>query len=136
MHQMSRRRTFSFLVSSLLAGAVCAPGMSQTAGLGGVGGAVRDTTGALVPGTSVTIINMGTGASRTVTTDSEGFYSVSFLQPGTYEVIAGGGAFGKVDRKNLSLTVGAPITVDVTLPAATVSSEVTVSSEQPLKVRR
>jgi hypothetical protein len=132
MHQMSRRRTFSFLVSSLLAGAVCAPGMSQTAGLGGVGGAVRDTTGALVPGTSVTIINMGTGASRTVTTDSEGFYSVSFLQPGTYEVIAGGGAFGKVDRKNLSLTVGAPITVDVTLPAATVSSEVTVSSEQPL----
>lgn len=105
---------------------------AQSAALGGIGGEVRDTTGAIVPGAAVQLINTGTGATRTVTSNSEGHYEFQFLQPGTYEVIFGGGTFGKVDRKNIAVTVGAPITVDAALPAADVSTEITVSSEAPL----
>ena len=57
---------------------------------------------------------------------------VPFLQSGHYEVVLGGGSFGKVDRKNLDLTVGAILTVDAALPAASVSSEVVVTAESPL----
>ena len=123
------------LASSFAAAISCAsiaPLHAQTAALGAIGGTVRDTSGAIVPGVSVVVTDSLTGASRTLTTDSEGHYSASFLQPGTYEVVLGGGSFGKVDRKLVAVTVGAPVTVDADLPAASVSSEVTVSSEPPL----
>ena len=116
------------LVGSMALGVASA----QTAALGGIGGTVRDATGAIVPGVTVVISNTQTGATRTLTTDSEGHYAAQFLQPGTYEVVAGGGSFGKVDRKDLPVTVGAPISIDVTLPAANVATEVTVTSQSPL----
>jgi hypothetical protein len=113
---------------------VCAalPTFAQTAGAGNIAGTVTDSTGATVPSAVIVVLNTDTGISRTLTTDSEGHYSATFLQPGHYEVILGGGAFGKVDRKNLVLTVGQILTIDAALPAATVASEVTVSSETPI----
>jgi Carboxypeptidase regulatory-like domain/TonB dependent receptor len=113
---------------------VCAalPTFAQTAGAGNIAGTVTDSTGATVPSAVIVVLNTDTGISRTLTTDSEGHYSATFLQPGHYEVILGGGAFGKVDRKNLILTVGQILTIDAALPAATVASEVTVSSETPI----
>lgn len=106
---------------------------AQSAALGAIGGVVRDSSGAVVAGATVVVTNAGTGFNRTLTTDGEGHYAVQFLQPGTYEVVLGGnGSFGKVDRKGVAVTVGAPITVDAVLPTANVSTEVTVSSEAPL----
>ncbi len=94
---------------------------------------MRDATGAVVPGATVQVTNTGTGAARTLTTDSEGHYEARDLQPGTYDVVVSGGAqFGKIDRKNVPVTVGAPVTVDAALPAASVSTEVTVTSDVPL----
>ena len=124
----------SFL-SLLAAAALASTGLAaaQTAALGNIGGIVRDASGAVVAGIPVTVNDQGTGASHTATTDKDGHYAVDFLQPGTYEVITGGtGSFGKVDHKNVPVTVGAPITIDVTLPAAEVTSTVTVTSEPPL----
>jgi hypothetical protein len=106
--------------------------VGQTAALGGVSGVVRDATGSVVAGVAVVITNSGTGASRSLVTDSEGHYAANFLQPGQYEVVLGGGSFGKVDRKNVAVTVGSPVSVDATLPAATVTSEVTVTTDTPL----
>ncbi len=123
------------LLALLAVGALAATPYAgaQTAALGNVGGIVRDSSGAIVAGINVTVIDAGTGASHSATTDSDGHYSVNFLQPGTYEVVAGGsGSFGKVDRKNIPVTVGAPITVDVTLPPESVSTQVTVTSDVPL----
>ena len=123
------------LLALIATGALVATGYAgaQTAGLGNIGGIVRDSTGAVVAGITVTVNDSGTGATHTVTTDGEGHYAVGFLQPGTYEVVVGGkDSFGKVDRKNVPVTVGAPITIDVTLPAAAVTSTVTVTSDAPL----
>jgi hypothetical protein len=108
------------------------PLLAQTAGLGGIDGVVRDSSGAIVPGVSVVVLNSGTGAKHVLITDSVGHYSAEFLQPGTYEVILGGGSFGKVDRKSVPVTVGAPVTVDAVLPLASVTTDVTVSSDANL----
>ncbi|SEC22249.1 TonB-dependent receptor [Terriglobus roseus] len=107
-------------------------GSGQTAALGNISGIVRDASGAVVPGATVTLINSGTGAKRDVTTDSDGHYVATFLQPGTYEVIATGTGFGRLDQKNISITVGNTNSVDVTLPAASVSTDVTVTTESLL----
>ena len=108
------------------------PSAAQTAALGGIAGVVRDPAGSVVPGAKVVITNTATGATRTLTTDSEGHYEAGFLQPGPYEVILSAGSLGKVDRKDVPVTVGAPVTVDAMLPLATVTTDVTVSTETPL----
>lgn len=107
--------------------------LSQSAALGSIAGVVRDNSGSIIPGATVAITNIETGATRTLVTDSEGHYEAQFLQPGQYEVKLGGNSsFGLVDRKNIPVTVGAPTNVDAVLPAASVSTEVTVTTDVPL----
>ncbi|MCU1322069.1 MAG: hypothetical protein JWM43_1718 [Acidobacteriaceae bacterium] len=114
-----------------LAGAII-PASAQNAALGNLAGTVRDTQGAIIPNVTVVVTNLGTGAVRNLTTNGDGYYSADFLQPGQYEVVLGGGSFGKIDRKNIPVTVGSTITVDAALPNAGVSTEVVVSSDAPL----
>ncbi|MGH9595345.1 MAG: carboxypeptidase regulatory-like domain-containing protein [Edaphobacter sp.] len=125
------RYLFAFAVAALFVFAA-SPLTAQTSGLGNINGTVTDSTGAAVANSTVVVRNIDTGVSRTITTNSDGSYTASFLQPGHYEVILGGGGFGKIDRKNLVLTVGQILTVDASLPPASVSSEIVVTSESPL----
>lgn len=105
---------------------------AQTAATATISGTVTDQTGAAVSGVTVQVINLDTGAVRNVTTTGSGAYTAAFLAPGRYEVILGGGNFGKVDRKNITLSVGQNIPVDAALPAASVTQEVTVTDATPL----
>jgi hypothetical protein len=105
---------------------------AQSAALGAIAGTVRDFSGALVSGATVVVTDTLTGATHTVTTDSEGHYGLGFLQPGVYEILLGGGSFGKVDQKNVNVTVGDVRTVNATLPAASVSTDVVVTTDSPL----
>jgi hypothetical protein len=105
---------------------------AQSAAVGNISGTVTDTSSATVPGATVTVINNDTGATRTTTTGANGDFSSSFLQPGHYEIIFEGAGFGKVDRKNLILTVGQTLSVDAQLPNAATTSEVTVTDASPL----
>jgi Carboxypeptidase regulatory-like domain len=118
--------------AALLFISTACPAFGQTSGNGNINGTVTDHSGAAVPNASVTVLDNDTGVSRALTTNSDGSYSATFLQPGHYEITVGGSGFGKVDRKNLVLTVGQVLTVDISLPAASVSSEVVVTSESPL----
>jgi hypothetical protein len=128
----SKKLYSTFFAATVIAASAAVSASGQTAGLGGIDGVVRDATSAVVPGATVTITDLQTGAKRTLTTDSEGHYAAGFLQPGNYEVVIGGGGFGTIDRKNVPVTVGAAVSVDATLPAASVTSDVTVSSDAPL----
>jgi hypothetical protein len=132
MTTQSLRRLCTLSAAFVLSLGLTLGAVAQTAALGGIAGVVRDSSGAIVPGATVKVTNTGTGASRTLTTNSEGFYQAQFLQPGTYEVVLGGGSFGKVDRKNIPVTVGASVSVDVTLPVASVTTDITVSTEPPV----
>jgi hypothetical protein len=106
--------------------------LAQTSGSGTITGTVTDTTGAVVGSSPVVITDTDTGVSRTVTTNEVGSYFANFMQPGHYEVVIGGGGFGKLDRKNLVLTVGQTLTVDAKLTVGSAATVVTVTSESPI----
>jgi hypothetical protein len=129
---VSSRRIFKLFAAGLLAGAGVHGASAQTAATGTITGTVTDASGAAVPNAAVVITDTDTGAIRNLTTNGAGEYNVTFLQPGHYEVVLGGGSFAKVDRQNLNLTVGQILTIDAALVAAGVSSEVTVTTQAPL----
>ena len=74
---LSCKRLFALVIAAvvLVGGAACAN--AQSAALGGVAGIVRDSAGAVVANAKVLVTNSGTGATQTVTTDSQGHYTAS-----------------------------------------------------------
>jgi hypothetical protein len=126
---ISRLRT---LASTLLIAGLAAPLAAQSAGSGAIAGTLTDTAGALIPGATVVITDTDTGATRTVTTNSAGSFTVPFLQSGHYEVVLGGGAFEKLDRKNIIVTVGDTTSLDTVLKPASVSTEIIVTTDAPV----
>ena len=49
-------------------------------------GTIKDTTGGVMPGVTVSVINEATGVSRTITTGDGGTYVFTSLQPGRYRL--------------------------------------------------
>jgi len=99
-----------------------APAYSQDARIGGV---VRDTTGAAVPGVTVTITNQATGATQTATSSADGSYSVT-VAPGVYSVSVALRGFGRETRKDVELG-GGGATADFAI-APRAEEEVTVTA--------
>jgi len=121
------------VVATFLFATCCAlPLAAQSAGTGAIAGTLTDTAGALIPNAPVVVTDTDTGAVRTTSTNSAGDFTVPFLQPGHYEVVLGGGTFAKIDRKGLVITVGDTLGLDTVLPAASVSTEVVVTSDAPV----
>src|SRR6185503_12340340 len=61
-----------------------APGFAQT--LGTITGEVKDSTGAVIPGATVTVTNKATNATRTTPSNAVGLFDFPALQPGMYTV--------------------------------------------------
>ena len=58
----------------------------QAQATGTINGSVYDSTGALIPGATVTVTNTGTNQTRSATTDDSGNYVLPFLPVGNYSV--------------------------------------------------
>src|SRR5215470_13706091 len=93
---------------------------------GGLAGAVTDATGAVVPNATVTLTNKETGATRTVESNSEGFYSAPSLPAGEYEVKVVAKGFSALLRVATVLT-GSTTTVNVSLQIGQTNEIVTVT---------
>ena len=94
-------------------------------------GTVTDSTGAALPGATVTILNVGTSASRELQTDSAGRYTAPLLPPGDYELHVTLTGFQPQVRRGLRLTVGQDAALDFRLELGTVSEEVLVTANAP-----
>ena len=119
-------------ILTTLALAAVSPMLAQNAALGNIAGIVRDASGATIANATVTVTNTGTGAARTLTTDSDGHYTATFLQPGSYEVVLTAPGFGTIDQKNITVNVGGTNTVDASLPAGSVTTDVVVTTDAVL----
>ena len=122
----------AFVAALLFLALAGLPVAAQTSGAGNIVGTITDASGAAVANATVIVLNADTGVSRTLTTNNDGLYTATFLQPGHYEVSASASGFGKIDRKNLVLTVGQILSIDATLPPASVTTDVIVTSETPI----
>src|SRR2546426_4168093 len=85
------------------------------ANFGRILGSVKDPTGAVLPGASISIIDTQRGLARTVTTDEAGLYNAPTLIPGTYTVRVEFPGFKTLARENVVLEVGQEIRVDLTI---------------------
>src|SRR5438309_11147650 len=95
-------------------------------------GSVKDPTGAVLPGATVSIIDTQRGLARTLTTDEVGQYNAPTLIPGTYTVRVEFPGFKALDRGNVVAEVGSGIRVDLTIEPGAQSETVTVNEEIPL----
>jgi hypothetical protein len=92
-----------------------------------LGGTVSDSTGALLPGVSITATNVGTGIVTTVISNDSGAYQFANLQTGTYAVNAELPGFQKQARNGVVLGVSQQVRLNFTLQVGGVAQEVEVT---------
>ncbi|MCY4586363.1 MAG: TonB-dependent receptor [Bryobacterales bacterium] len=100
--------------------------------LGAILGTVQDTTGAVVPGASVAVINEDTGLTRNLITNAEGQYTANLLQIGQYSVEAEISGFNKSVVTGIVVLVNQTVRTDVVLQVGEVTETVEVTSSVPL----
>jgi carboxypeptidase family protein/TonB-dependent receptor-like protein len=120
------RRIAAFIVLALV---LSAPAFAQsTAANGAVEGTISDSSGGVLPGVTVTLTNVETGAERSVVTNEKGLYRAPLLPLGKYRVVAELQGFKKFEQTDVTLSVGQTAVVNATLSVGTVSETITVSS--------
>ncbi|MDX1984383.1 MAG: carboxypeptidase regulatory-like domain-containing protein [Bryobacteraceae bacterium] len=98
----------------------------------GVQGVIQDETGAVVPGASIRVVNKATGVVNNATSNTQGFYSLPFLGPGTYDLQATQTGFAPLTQENLKLDVGQTARLDFTLRVGEVTQTVEVGASAAL----
>lgn len=122
------RLTLAMVV--VLAGGVTADTFAQAV-RGGMLGNVADTSGAAVPGVTVTITEVRTNLSQNTVTNESGNYTFPNVRDGLYRVEAELSGFKKAIRENVQVDVNTTIRVDFRLEIGDLSESITVSSEAP-----
>jgi len=104
-------------------------GQTPTATLSGT---VVDQTGALIPGASLTAVNIATTLQRQATTTDQGRFVIPLLPPGTYTITAQHDGFAPVRVENVVLSVGDQKALQIQLQAGSVTENVQITSDAPL----
>ncbi|PYU33479.1 MAG: hypothetical protein DMG31_08910 [Acidobacteria bacterium] len=97
-----------------------------------VTGTVTDTSGAVLPGTAISIKNLETGLTRAVEADLGGNYSIASLPVGEYELTAEKMGFQREVRRGINLVVAQEAVVNLTLQVGSIVQQVTVTEAAPL----
>ncbi len=96
---------------------------------GGISGTVRDQQGAVVPGATVTVKNLSTGAVRAAVTDVNGLYRVPALDQGVYMVRTELVGFSTVENPEIRVRATQETTLPVTLAVKGVGEAITVTGK-------
>jgi hypothetical protein len=97
--------------------------------VGMISGTVTDSSGAVVPGATVTITSEATGVARPpITTSSTGHYVSDGLPAGAYTIAVEARGFRKTTVAGNQVTAGGRLTVDATIEVGEVSQTVTVEA--------
>jgi hypothetical protein len=100
--------------------------------VGHVTGNVKDSTGAIVPGATVTLTNEGTGIAAKATSTSSGDYTFAQVNPGSYTLRVDAPGFQSQITRGIQVHVQESATQDFSLVVGNVSEQVTVTSATPL----
>jgi hypothetical protein len=95
-------------------------------------GFVKDSSGGVIPGATVTVVNTGTGFTRAVVADARGEYTAPLIPTGTYTVSAEISGFKKVSKTNVLLGVDQKVRMDLVLEVGAITEVVEIQAETPL----
>lgn len=118
--------TFLLLIMGL-----CSQLVAQSLQTGDIQGTVTDPSGAVVPGATVKLRSLSTGAAQTTTSNSSGDYRFTLLKPGQYAVSATQTGFQTVER-TIDVAVGQIATAPLALQVGQATQTIEVTEEAPL----
>jgi hypothetical protein len=131
MKWKSAAASLAIACAALMADA--APLLAQAVQTSTLTGSIKDDSGAVLPGVTVTVSSPSqVGGVQTSITDSQGVYRFPALHPGIYQMESSLSGFKTIRRGEITLTLGTTTTIDVTLPVASVSETVQVTGETPV----
>ena len=111
-------------------GAFVAPLAISQSNTGTIVGTATDDSGAAIPGATVTATDLGTGEARTVTTGSNGEFTIPNLQIGHYSVAVRREGFAPAEIADTEIQVAQRATINPVLHIGSVSDKVTVIADQ------
>jgi hypothetical protein len=120
--------TAALLFASLSISSVCLAQGSR----GSITGKITDPQSAVVPGASITILNVLTGVSNKIITNQTGYYEANFLDPGSYSVTVEAPGFKSLVRSGIAVETGDRLSVDLRLEIGASNQSVQVSGDAPL----
>ena len=127
-------QNLKLVVRCLLAAVLCLAGpvllaQNQNASISGL---VKDPGGAVVSNANVTLLNTGTGVTLTTKTNGSGYYVISSILPGQYQVSAEAPGFQTTTVTDVTLNAAAPGAVDIHLQLGKNQQTVRVTDQAPL----
>jgi hypothetical protein len=120
------------LLAVFLFGATTRSAIAQSSTAGAISGTVTDASGALLPGTVVTVTSAETGSVKTTKANSNGEFRMDDLVPGTYTASFAADGFETTVEKSITVTVGSTSSVTPKLKAGSISDKVEVTDDNPL----
>lgn len=99
---------------------------------GSIAGTVTDSTGAVIPGTRITIIQTETNAIHTVTTSTVGTYDVTLLPPGRYNVKAEKAGFRTTEQRGITLAIDQTVESDLVMAVGSEQQSIVVTTSGPI----
>ena len=105
--------------------------LAQSTNSGDIRGTVTDSTGALIPGVTVTVLDVETGVSKDWVTNQDGLFDTSSIVAGNYTVTFTKQGFEQLVRGPITVQVGFT-TVNGELKVGAATSQVVVTSDVPL----
>jgi hypothetical protein len=104
-------------------------GQTPTATLSGI---VSNGQGAIIKDAAITVKNAATGKVRQATTDKDGRYVFTLLEPGSYELKVQANGFKLLIQKNLILNVGGTTVRELQMEVGGITDQVNIDVENPL----
>jgi len=120
-------RVLAFLLSLSIAAAASA--QSQAAN-GAIEGTVTDASGGVLPGVTITVTSIDTGASRSLVTNEVGIFRAPLLPLGVYTVTAELSGFRRFEQTNVRLSVGQTVTINPQLSVGGLTEVVSVNAAE------
>ena len=121
-----------FLRTIILAACVSASTILAQSSSGTFLGTVRDSTGAIIPGATISILNQETGFRREIVSNSAGEYELPYVPLGNYTVTCKSKGFKSVDRTGINLQVDQKAKLDFSLSVGEVNETITITEAPPL----
>src|SRR6201999_3876730 len=119
------------LLAVLLLAGTFAAAFGQATNAGDISGTVTDTTGAVIPGATVTVANIATGVTHDYTTNAAGIYDTNSIVAGDYKITFSKDGFTTLVHSSITVNVG-QLQLNAQLAVGTVSTQVVVNTDVPL----
>jgi len=103
---------------------------------GAITGIVTDASDARIPGVAITLRNVDSGVKTVTETNAEGYYTLPYLKPGTYEISVTQAGFKKSVVSDIKILVGLTATINIRLEIGEPTSETVVVEAATVHLER